>query len=437
MAGERYVVLGLAHVRSRWFTDVARWSTAGSLPIEFVKCVSIEDLRARLASGRSFSVVLADSGLGVLDRDLVDLAAARDCPVVAVDSGRGGRNLSGIGVAAVLPVEFARNDLLEALQQHTRVIGAVAALPGPDPGDPVVAAWRGRLIAVTGRGGTGSSTVAMALTQGLSDDARYAGTVVLADCSLDADLASLHDARDIVPGIQELVEAHRAGRPSADEIRRLAFFIANRNYHLVLGLRRHRDWAALSPRAFEAAIDGLRRTFRMVVADTDVDLEGEDQCGSYEIEERNLMARTITTRSDVVIAVGGTGIKGMHGLVRTVHDLLEHRIAPDRILAVVNGAGRNGRTRAELTRTFAELTGSAHGDEPVVGPIFLPDRRGVDDLHRDGARMPASLSTPLVGALRAVMERTADQPAAGSEVAPKPVVPGSLGTWGDQEAANQ
>ncbi len=160
------------------------------------------------------------------------------------------------------------------------MIGAVTAVPGADLSNPVVTGWRGRLIAVTGRGGTGSSTVAMALAQGLADDARYAGMVVLADCSLDADLALLHDARDIVPGIQELVEVHRAGRPSPDEIRQLTFAVANRNYHLVLGLRRHRDWAALRPRALEAAIDGLRRTFRMVVADADPDLEGEDQCGS-------------------------------------------------------------------------------------------------------------------------------------------------------------
>ena len=37
MTTERYVVIGLAHVRSDWFTEVARWSTSGSLPIEFVK----------------------------------------------------------------------------------------------------------------------------------------------------------------------------------------------------------------------------------------------------------------------------------------------------------------------------------------------------------------------------------------------------------------
>jgi MinD-like ATPase involved in chromosome partitioning or flagellar assembly len=435
MGGERYVALGLAHVRSGWFTEVARWSTAGSLPLEFVKCVSAEDLRARLASGRSFSAILVDAGLGAVDRDLVDLAHARNCPVFAVDDGRG-RDLAGMGVTAALPLDLTRNDLLDALQQHTTMIGAVTAVPHADLGEPTIAGWRGRLVGVTGRGGTGSSTVAMALTQGLGDDVRYAGMVVLADLCLDADLALLHDARDIVPGIQELVEAHRTGRPSPDDIRRLTFAVANRNYQLLLGLRRHRDWTALRPRALEAAIDGLRRAFRVVVADMDADLEGEDECGSYDVEERNVMARTVVGRADVVIAVGTPGVKGLHGLVGTVHDLRRHGVPPARILPVVNAATRNLRARAEISRAFADLSAGGHDDEPVAGPIFLPERRGVSDLHRDGARLPSGLSTPLVAAVQATMER-AGRPSTRPRAAPEPVVPGTLGAWDDQEAAGQ
>ncbi|MDP9419863.1 MAG: hypothetical protein M3P53_06925, partial [Actinomycetota bacterium] len=45
-----------------------------SLLAEFVKCVSAEELRARLASGRPFSAALVDATLPAFDRDLVDLA---------------------------------------------------------------------------------------------------------------------------------------------------------------------------------------------------------------------------------------------------------------------------------------------------------------------------------------------------------------------------
>ena len=36
MSTDRYVVLGVAQVRSPWFREVARWSTSAMLPIEFV-----------------------------------------------------------------------------------------------------------------------------------------------------------------------------------------------------------------------------------------------------------------------------------------------------------------------------------------------------------------------------------------------------------------
>ena len=96
MAGSRYVVLGLAHVRSPWSTEVARWATAGSVPVEFVKCVSVEELRARLLSGRPHSAALLDGRLSGVDRDLLDLAAGQGCPTLVV-AGDVERDWSALG----------------------------------------------------------------------------------------------------------------------------------------------------------------------------------------------------------------------------------------------------------------------------------------------------------------------------------------------------
>jgi hypothetical protein len=52
---ERFVVVGLAHVRSTWFRDVARWATSAMAPVEFLKCVSAAEVRARLDTGRCAS----------------------------------------------------------------------------------------------------------------------------------------------------------------------------------------------------------------------------------------------------------------------------------------------------------------------------------------------------------------------------------------------
>src|SRR5207248_136921 len=158
------------------------------------------------------------------------------------------------------------------------------------------------------------------------------GAVVLADLCRRADQAMLHDARDVVPGIQELVEAHRSGQPSADDVRSITFDIVERGYHLLLGLRRCRYWSTLRPRAFEAALRSLRLAYPAVVADIDGDFEGEAMGGSIDVEDRNTMARVAARDADVVFTVGSAGLKGVHSLVRLLEELVEHGVEPRRIV---------------------------------------------------------------------------------------------------------
>lgn len=433
MAAERYVLLGLGTARSPWFTEVARWATVGSIPADFVKCISTEELRVRLDSGRTFSALLVDAATGAVDRDLLDTAARHQVAVFVVDAP-GGRAWTELGAAGVLPSDLRREQLLDALADKARMIGAATELPADPTGPEASAAplTQGPLVAVTGAGGVGSSTAAMSVAQALGEPPGGGG-VVLADLCLDADLAMLHDARDVVPGLQELIDAHRSARPGPDEVRSLTFDVVNRGYHLLLGLRRHRDWAVLKPRTFEAALTGLRSTFGTVVADIDIDLEGEAQCGSIEVEERNVMARTVASRADAVIVVGTPGVKGLHALVRSVNALREHGVSPKRILAVINRSSRTAKGRAELTRSFADLSGARVDGVAVVGPVHLPDRRGLDEVLRDGARLPATTTEPLGGAVRALLTRDVAPVAAGP--APVPVVPGSLGSWSEEGVA--
>jgi hypothetical protein len=436
--GERYVALGLAHARSGWFRELARWSTSGAIPVEFVKCVTIEELRARLASGRAFSAMLVDGSLSGVDRDLVDDARAAGCAVLIVDDGRTRRDWSALGASAVLPADVGRDELLDALEAHATAIGRGDALAVGDYGAAPAGSWRGRLVAVTGAGGTGASTAAMALAQGFAGDVRYGGLVLLADLALDADQAMLHDAGDVVPGVQELVEAHRNGHPAISEVRELMFTIPERRYDLLLGLRRHRDWVTIRPRAFEAALDSTRRAYKAVVADVDADLEGEQQCGSMDVEDRNLMARETAARADVVVVVGLPGPKGVHRMVRVIGALIEHHVDAAAILPVVNRAPRNPRVRAELTTTLAALT-SGIVPAALPTPIFLVDRRRLDEAVRDATRLPDAFASTMAGAVSAMFDRqtappgTAPWPATAGRQ-PVPVAPGSLGTWIEDEA---
>ncbi|MEO7837256.1 MAG: hypothetical protein ABIS21_06400 [Acidimicrobiales bacterium] len=428
--GDRYVLIGLAQARSAWFRSVAQWANAGTLPAEFVKCVSAEELRARLASGRRFSAVLVDATLPACDRDLVHLASDAGCVVVAVNrSAGGGRDLRTLGAAAVLADSFDPKALLDVLRTHAALIGRGENLPG-QPGDQPPSRWTGPVAMVCGPGGTGASTVAIALAQGMAADPRNGRSVLLADLALHAEQAMLHDARDVMPGVQELVDAHRSGRLAPEEVRALAFDVEERGYQLLLGLRRARAWAAVRPRAFEAAFESLRATYRVVVCDADGDLEGEEVGGSIEVEERHVMSRTAALRADVIFAVGLPGMKGLHSLVRVLSELHTAGVAPGRIMAVINRAPRGGRFRAETTAALAAL--SFAGTTSFGPPLFLPEAK-VDNLLRDGLRLPAPLTEPLVGGFATVIRRSSADGRGDGDAGGVRVRPGSLGTWSDDD----
>ncbi len=430
MAVERFVVLGLAHVRSGWFREVGRWASSAMIPLDFLKCVSAEEVRARLATGRAVSALLVDAALPGIDRDLFDAARYAGCAVITVGDGRHGRDWTDIGASAALADGFSRSEMMDVLREYSSPIGRADRLPDPPSRPEDTKDWRGHLLAVTGPGGAGSSTIAMALAQGLAADPRQRGLVALADCCLDADLAMMHAADDVIPGIQELVDAHRIGTPGPAEVRSLTYDGAERGYRLVLGLRHHRDWTAIRVRAFEAALDSLRQCHRTVVVDIDDDVEGEFETGSTDVEDRNLMARTVVARADLVLVVGLPTLTGLHHLVRSCHRLLESGLEPGRLVPVVNRSPRNARTRATVNSTLTELVGPKR---MANNPLHVNERRGMEEVLLDGAALPDHLADPLARTTSALLE-IVGVPRPESPAGPTRIEPGSLGHWTEEEA---
>lgn len=432
MPSERFVTLGLARARTLWFSDVSRWATSGTLAMDFVKTVKVDEVRTRLSSGRPFSALLVDGGLPGLDRDLFESAREQHCAVVVVTDDNS-RDWASIGASAVLPAIFGPNDLESVLVDHAMPIGKADDIPGTEEAPVPTGGFRARTVAVVGPGGTGVSVLSAALAQGLARDPSHVDTTLLADLALNADQAVLHDARDVFPAVLELVESHRSGSPTAETVRSLTFDITARRYRLLLGLRRHRDWTALRPRALRAAIDGLRRAFTIVVVDIDGDFEGESATGSMDVEERNLLARTTIDVADVVVVVGGPGIKGIHALLRQVRACTEVGVTPDRIVTVVNRAPRRARARAELVRSVTDLMGASATDLGMLSPIFVPERREVEGILHDGVPLPAAIVDPMTEAVQARlrMVREATEPISAPE--PELVVPGSLAEWSEED----
>lgn len=412
MTEPRYLVVGLARARSPWFARVAQWAGGSQLPLEFGKCVSAHEVRSRLAGDRVVSAVLADAGAAGVDRDLIDQARRNGSAVIIVEerAEAGGipRPWTEMGATATLPADFRQLDLVELLASHAQpVTVAVSRTPCPNPADTDVAdesTWRGRLIAVTGGPGLGSSTIAMALAQGFAQLPGNEGSVALADLAHVGDLAMYHHVGDVLPGIQELVEAHAGRRPGRAEIHQTLFEIESRGYALLLGLRRSRDWTAISPRARDAAIDSLRSTFRIVVADIDPEFDGESETGSADIEMRNGPSRAAALAADMVVVCGDPTLRGLRTVMSVERDLIDLGVPEGRIIVAINRAPRSPRARSELAGALAELTQRRQ----VLGPVFLPDRRQLDVAHTVAGPLPSPLVNPMVRAVAAFLEQRPD-----------------------------
>ncbi len=431
MNAERWVVLGVARPRSTWFSEVATWATAATVPVDFVKCMSSEEASARLSSGRSHSAVLIGSDVPGLDRDLIDAATSVGTAVIVVDPASG-RDWLELGIGGTLPATFDSAELMAVLAEHASPIRRVQTTNRPSEADTPSDA-KGHLIAVTGSGGSGTSTAAMALAQAFGRQQAGWSTTVLTDLARNGEQAVLHNARAIVPGVQELADAHRIGRLPPEEIRALTFDAVGRGYHLLLGLRRARDWTAVQPRAFEAALDGLQRSYDYVIADVDADVEGESETGSVDVEDRNLFALTTFAHADMVLVTGAAGVKGLHSLMRTLRELASFGVPAARLLPVVVRAPRSPRRRLEIRTALGELTNTVELSG-LVSPVYLPNRNDLEIALRDGVQLPRALGSVLHKPVNTFLCRTEKRPEPGPDE-PTAITVGSLGSWSDEVPA--
>ena len=454
MAGrERFVVIGAARGDTTWFHEVSRWAMSGELGIEYLKALDVAEVRSRLAAGRRYSAVLLDGHLDRIDLDLVDAAHRAGAAVFVVGGPR--RDWSAIAVDAALSATLTPDVLHQTLGQFARPVDSVESpLTLPDPA-AVGGDAPGRFVAVTGAGGSGVSIVAAAVAQVLANPAASSATApppdapasnvpastVLVDFALRGDQALYHHTGEVVPGVVELVDAFRHRAPDAAGVRRHTFDLPDRGYHLLVGLRRPREWSTLRPAAARAAIDGLTRAFTTVVADIDADFDGEHETGSLDIEARNTLSRLALDRADLVVVVSRPGVQGVHRLVRLVHDLRGHGIESERLILVVNRVPRRPGRRAGVVRAVhALLADETVGDIP--SPVFVPEVVDLDTTIHDALPLPSRILDPLASTvgrrLRAscAVDNAGGRGSSGARrgqersAEPVPVAVGSLGALG-------
>jgi hypothetical protein len=242
----------------------------------------------------------------------------------------------------------------------------------------------------------------------------------LVDGSRRATQTVLHAPDDVVPGLTELVDAHRNDAPDPEVVRTFLRPVPDRGYDLLVGLRRTRDWAGLRPLALAAALDGLARTYRTVVVDHDPDVDGMAATGSIEVEERHTLSRWAVDRADLVLVVGRPDLAGLHAVASARADLVDQGVSLDRVLVVLNGV-RTARLRQVGD---VDLRRAAGGPFVAVPPV-----RGLEQAHRNVAPLPRTLVRTVGSAAAHALRHVGP---AGASDGSTLVVPGELGTHLDQ-----
>ncbi|MEI7887433.1 MAG: hypothetical protein WCJ04_08580 [Actinomycetes bacterium] len=428
---DRFVVLGLARSRCQWFSDLASWSSHAVAPIDYIKCLTCDEAQALIGSGRRLSAVLVDTAVPGLDREFIALVASIGAATIIVADAASTRDWESLGCSAILSSTFTPRELVETLTRHAHPVDRSTRRASRADLIPAYNTPMAPLIGVAGSGGTGASTLAISLAQELGRHSS-APSVALADGARRSDMSMYHDVGDVLPGLPELVEAHRVDQLDPAEVRRLLFPIHNRFYHLLLGQRRSRDAAAMRPHSILAAVESLRRSFDFVVIDHDPELDGETETGSIDIEQRNTLSRSTAELADLIVLVGRSGAKGIHDLIRLIDRYADHGVPRERIIPVMNQASRSPAYRIATTRVISELCSSTGtGDSGFVAPLYLPNLRRMEELHRSASPLPEAFGRPLANLTRKLLLELGPRQTEPAE--PVRVRPGELGLGSSPE----
>ncbi len=270
----------------------------------------------------------------------------------------------------------------------------------------------------------------MALAQGLADHSDH--SVVLVDGARRGDVAMYHHIGDVIPGLPELVEAHRSDRLDPEAVRRLTFDVPGRGYSVLLGRRRVAEWVTLRRRSVDASIEALTRSFDTVVVDLDADLDGQADTGSPDVDDRHAVTLVSLELADAVLVVGRPDLHGLHAARRrsstrwSTAGVPDHRIVPVFMAAPRSPAARAAATAAlvRLVDSAPDASGTDDGPSTLHPPLHLRRIRGLDDLHDRVARLPLALSQPLERAVTRILLRAGGRPLHGR--ADQRVLPGEL-----------
>jgi hypothetical protein len=373
---------------------------------ELLWCATPAEVAVLARHGR-LRAAIVDALIARLDPGLLAVVR-RACPVLVVDGRPDARRWEALGAVVLRETPPSAT---EALASVERAEASWRSAPGAAVKrlEPV---RRGSLVAVLAAPGGSATPTAVAVAGSLADATTPARTVALADLSLRAPHRALHGIGSEHAGLPDLLEASRFGHPPPASILR-SIHVVDRGYLVVPGLEQHHDWVLAGDVAAARALDGLRATVDLTVAQVDPDLEGEIDTGSFDIEDRNVLARTAVRAADLVLVAAGSDRYGRLGAIAALTSLARHGVPHERTVVLL----ATGRVDARRLRGRLQPGRGRHGHPIDSGQVLA--------VRRD--RADRALGRALLARIAEV--GPGDATSSRADAHPRPVESGELGHW--------
>ncbi|WP_419923323.1 hypothetical protein [Candidatus Poriferisodalis sp.] len=385
------LVLGLATMQSEWPRRVVDWTTSGSLRADFAQCISPAELVNRVRSTSRHTALLIDEAAGDPTPEVLTVLRERECLFIIVGEN-GLPQWAEPGTLRLRP-DFGLHELSRGLgarfasPEHDRA--ATNKIESHHDREPSA----GALVAVCGRPGSGVSTTAIALAQGLANCDRSRRGVLLADLSWRADQALLHDAAAERPSIADLFDAATSRELQPEDLGSVTFSVPQRGYDVLLGPAGGLDRSGIEVPSVQRALSAMRAGYAVTVLDLDDDFadpanrRGQGRLGAIDLDA--------VTAADAIVIVGVPSLTGLGGLLHGMHELSGCGVPPSRVrpvLARIPGRRRLvGHARAIDSRRASEAF--------LSGAIRSHERPELDDIHGNASAMPQQFVDTLMAAI--------------------------------------
>ena len=415
---EKPLLTALVKGSHQWVRDLNRWANGSVIDQDFAVVLSVDELVSVARATRRRLIVMVDSEyhsviprLSQASEELdVQTVVVRSTPRTPIDVPSGVTTIDypftpdELGVlTSTLQAQNILDPYSGAEQPRLRQLDAPNASPKVSPTTTVGS----RLIGVLGVGGSGASTIAMALAQTLAENHK----VVLVDLCAQADLSMYHDLDRALGGLADLMAAARKATPKTSQIRRYCIPTMGRGYFLLPGIRRQEETSIWREKHLDDLFGALLSEFDFVVCDLDGSYRSANTRAAIGEPSTTLGTEVALSRADAIVLTVGGDLRGIHGGLRIYQRLLGDSTANTPMALCVNRIPRKPMARSahgdfNLAKLTSDIAASAErgvaseiplasGSQPKPEILMIREERGLDRIHEAVRPLPRGLGTPL------------------------------------------